>query len=109
LLLRSIIDALSGEILFGFDGTLLALNGVGNIKYLPTICERNGLQTVYLALDNDQAGQDAQRKAVSILKNTVKVEIITDHHEAGVKDLHKLLELRLGAEDEKTKLKEVAL
>jgi len=108
LVTESIIDALSGEILFGFDGTLVALNGVGNIKYLPTICEKNALETVYLALDNDSAGQDAQRKAVSILKDTVKVEIITSHHEAGVKDLHKLLELRLSGEDEKTdKLKEV--
>ncbi|RMF99516.1 MAG: hypothetical protein D6726_12855, partial [Nitrospirae bacterium] len=107
LITESIIDALAGEIYFGFDGTLIALNGVGNIKFLPTICEKNAFEIVYLALDNDQAGQDAQRKAVSILKNTVKVEIITDHHEAGVKDLHKLLELRLGGEDKKPKLKEV--
>ena len=90
---ESILDSLAGDIYFGaLPFSLCALNGTPNVKWLETIVDAYSPQKMFLALDNDSAGREATGKAREILKGKkVKVEIVEDHVEAGVKDLHALL------------------
>jgi hypothetical protein len=81
--------------------SLLALNGVGNVKFLPEIIEKHKPERILLALDNDnghQAGQLAQQKAIELIKSQgdIEVEIVYTHKAMGVKDLHQTLLAQAG-------------
>lgn len=94
LVTESIIDALSGEILYGSHLTLIGLNGVGNVKFLPEIIHKYQISKVHLALDADEAGQIATKKAINILPQEIDVYIKKDCQKAGVKDLYQLLKIK---------------
>jgi len=97
LITESVIDCLSGEILLNLQrASLLALNGVGNVKFLPEIVSKYQPERILLALDNDnghQAGQLAQQKAIELIKSQgdIEVEVVHTHKVMGVKDLHQAL------------------
>jgi hypothetical protein len=93
LVTESILDSLAGDIYFGhISSSLCALNGISNVKWLETIIDAYAPRKMFLALDNDSAGKEATEKAREILKEKkVKVEIVKNHIEAGVKDLHLLI------------------
>ena len=93
LITESILDGLAGDVYFGRPSlSLCALNGIPNVKWLDQIVDTYSPHKMLLALDNDLAGKEATEKAKEILKGKkVKVEIVKDHINAGVKDLHKLL------------------
>jgi len=96
LLTESIIDSLAGEVLFGLKSeSLLGLNGVGSIKYLPEIIDKYKPRKFLIALDNDSnhnAGQLAQQKAIKLITDKgIKIELITVHKDRGVKDLYQVL------------------
>jgi len=93
LITESILDSLAGDVYFGRPSlSLCALNGIPNVKWLEQIVATYSPRKILLALDNDPAGKEATEKAKEILKGKkVKVEIVKDHINAGVKDLHKLL------------------
>lgn len=95
LVTESITDALAGEVVLGnATMSLLALNGVQNVKLLPEYCKTGH---VLLAMDNDgdgngHIGQKMQQEAEKLLLgNGCKVSLVTHHIVAGVKDLHRLL------------------
>ena len=95
LVTESFTDSLAGEVILG-DSTmsLLALNGVGNVKLLPQYIRNCN---VWLALDNDgpkngHIGQVMQMEAEKLLLNEgCRVSHVTQHIAAGVKDLYRLL------------------
>lgn len=96
LVTESITDALASDALTGdTDKSLLALNGVGNIKRLPDYVTK-GCHCL-MAMDNDKEangkiGQRKQDEAAQILiANGCSVSYCTRHYVAGVKDLHRLL------------------
>jgi hypothetical protein len=96
LITESITDALAGEVILGDTSlSLLALNGVANVKLLPLyVNSRN----VLLAMDNDgpengYIGQQMQSEAERILLDRgCRVSHVTSHIIAGVKDLYRLLQ-----------------
>lgn len=94
---ESILDALSYSQLWpDRSESLVALNGVGNARLLPSLVEwarkaGRPIQDVILALDNDQAGRQAAEKAAACLGSSVRIYRLDDLTAAGVKDLHKLL------------------
>lgn len=94
LVTESIFDCLAGEILYGNHITLIALNGVGNVKFLPEVLHKYQIMTVYLALDNDDAGSIANQKAIEIIPQEIEVYLKKDHIKAGVKDLYQLLKIK---------------
>jgi hypothetical protein len=96
LLTESIIDSLAGEVLLNLKSeSLLGLNGVGNVRYLPEIIEKYKPGKFLIALDNDSnhnAGQLAQQKAIKLITDKgIKIELITVHKDRGVKDLYQVL------------------
>ncbi|MGE3152097.1 MAG: CHC2 zinc finger domain-containing protein [Nitrospiraceae bacterium] len=95
LVTESILDCLAGDALFGPTFTLCALNGIGNVGKLPEYLTRLHAKIVYLALDNDpepDKGPKAQQEAIALLTGLgLHVVEVRVHHQAGVKDLHKLL------------------
>ena len=95
LVTESILDCLAGDALFGPTFTLCALNGIGNVGKLPEYLTRLKAKIVYLALDNDpepDKGPKAQQEAIVLLTRLgMHVVDVRVHHQAGVKDLHKLL------------------
>jgi len=93
LVTESILDSLAGVEVLTFKKTpsLLALNGVGNVNQLKSL-EQVRPQEVWLALDADEPGRSAQRRAVEIVKSLgAKVVEVDIHLRCGVKDLHKVL------------------
>jgi hypothetical protein len=101
LVAESILDALSALTLWPErEDSLLALNGVGNVRLLPAVLQQvaragRPIRLVRLALDNDAAGREAARQAETFLTPLgVRVVAETAHVEAGVKDLNKLLRER---------------
>lgn len=94
LVTESIIDCLAGELLYGSHLTLIGLNGVGNVKFLPEIIYQYQISKVHLALDTDDPGQIATKKAIDILPQEVEVYIKKDCQKAGVKDLYQLLTIQ---------------
>lgn len=99
LVTESIIDCLAGELLYGSHLTLIGLNGVGNVRYLPELIHRYQIQAVHLALDTDEPGQLATRKAIEIVPQEIDLYIKKDHHKAGVKDLYQLLTIQRQKEE----------
>jgi len=98
LLTESIIDSLAGEVLFDLKSeSLLGLNGVGNVRYLPEIIEKYKPRKFLIALDNDSnhnAGQLAQQRAIELITDEgIEIELITIHKDRGLKDLHQVLML----------------
>jgi hypothetical protein len=93
LITESILDGLAGDVYFGRPSlSLCALNGIPNVKWLDQIVDTYSPGKMLLALDNDPAGKEGTEKAKEILKGKkVKIEMVKDHINAGVKDLHKLL------------------
>lgn len=94
LITESIIDCLAGELLYGNHLTLIALNGVGNVKFLPEIIYQYQISKVHLALDADEPGQIATKKAIEIIPQEIEVYIKKDCQKAGVKDLYQLLKIK---------------
>ncbi len=95
LVTESILDCRAVEVLFGPAFTLVALNGIGNVRQLPDYLRRLDAKIVYLALDNDpdpDKGPKAQHEATALLTALgIHVMEVRVHHQAGAKDLHKLL------------------
>ncbi len=93
LVTESVLDGLSGEIVLGDSRiSLCSANGVGNIEKLADLLKQHPFKDVYLALDNDEPGEKAQKTATSIVRATGgRVIPVDDHIHAGVKDLHKLI------------------
>lgn len=103
---ESILDALSyPELWPDRSESLVALNGVGNIRLLPSLVEwarqaGHPIKDVLLALDADEAGRQAAEKAAACLKNSsIRIYRVDDHSSAGVKDLHKLLLIKNNNEE----------
>ena len=94
LITESIIDCLSGELIFGSHLSLCSLNGVGNAKYIPEIIYKNNFKAVYLALDADNAGRMTEQKLIEIIPHEIDVHLIKNHIKEGVKDLYKLLKIK---------------
>lgn len=96
LVTESITDSLAGEVILT-DATLslVALDGVGNVKRLPDYIPAGS--KVLLAMDNDGEdngciGQKMQAEAARLLvEQRCHIEYVTKHIEAGVKDLFRLL------------------
>jgi len=107
LVTESVLDALAGELVIGDDSiTLCSLNGVCNADQLGDLFVQYRPREVILALDADEPGRKAAQEAIEIAKrHLVPVVEFTDHLDAGVKDLHKLLMLK-GALKESASLKE---
>jgi CHC2-type zinc finger protein len=106
LVTESILDCLAGNQLLQNRTSLCALNSVNNIDRLVPCMQQLRPSTIYLALDNDPErtssqptarrrsppGPAAQQKATDALVHAgFRVVEVTQHREAGVKDLHKLL------------------
>jgi hypothetical protein len=93
LVTESVLDALSGELLLGDDSiTLCSLNGVCNVDQLGYLFIQYRPREVVMALDSDEPGRKATQEAIEIAKHHLAPVIeFTDHLNAGVKDLHKLL------------------
>lgn len=104
LITESITDCLAGDVLFGHCFTLLSANGLRKPEDIVPYLERLKSRVVYLALDNEQEREQAhterkerkgpttQQEFVQCLVNrgihTMEVRV---HHNAQVKDLHRLL------------------
>lgn len=104
LITESITDCLAGDVLFGHCFTLLSANGLRKPEDILPYLERLKSRVVYLALDNEQEREQAhtarkerkgpttQQEFVQCLVNrgihTMEVRV---HHNAQVKDLHRLL------------------
>jgi len=98
LVTESITDSLAGEVILGNTQiSLVALNGTGNVKYLPNYIH-NGSE-VLLGMDNDgeqneYIGQQTEAEAEKLLlSKRCHISHITNHVDAGVKDLFRLLQL----------------
>ncbi|WP_447859637.1 toprim domain-containing protein [Nitrospira calida] len=98
---ESILDALAILTIWPEErASLVALNGVGNVRLLPALLQRAAragrpIRTVQLALDADQAGRKAAEEAVALLAPlgvTVSRDREAAYAERGLKDTHKLLE-----------------
>ncbi|WP_353684347.1 CHC2 zinc finger domain-containing protein [Thermodesulfovibrio sp. 3907-1M] len=96
---ESIFDCLAGELIYGNHLTLVALNGVGNVKLLPDVIHKYNLTTVHLALDNDEPGKIATQKAIELIPNEIDTFIKKDHVRAGVKDLYQLIKIKAEKEE----------
>lgn len=104
LVTESVLDALSALVLWPERAdTLVSLNGVGNVRLLPTLVQqaakaRQPIRLVRLALDADQAGRDATAQAEALL-SPLGVQLLDEdaHVQAAVKDLNKLLLNRIGS------------
>jgi hypothetical protein len=101
LVAESILDALSAVALWpDWPDSLVALNGVGNVRLLPTLVEQANhagqpVDVIRLALDADPAGRQATEQAKQLLTPLgVRVEEEDAHVKSGVKDLNKLLQLQ---------------
>jgi len=96
LVTESVLDALSGELLLGDDSiTLCSLNGVCNVGQLGYLFIQYRPREVVMALDSDEPGRKATQEAIEIARcHLAPVVEFTDHLNAGVKDLHKLLMLK---------------
>lgn len=94
LITESIFDCLAGEIIYGNHLSLIALNGVGNVKYLPELLHKYQISKVHLALDTDEPGKIATKKAIDLIPNEINVYILKDCQKAGVKDLYQLLKIK---------------
>jgi hypothetical protein len=100
LVCESILDALAGEVLMQ-DGeiSLASVNGVGNVELLEDYFQQLRPREVVFALDADEPGQTAMKRAIEIARTCdIKIKLIEEHKKAGVKDLHKLLLLKKGGE-----------
>jgi hypothetical protein len=95
LVTESVLDALAGELVIGDDSiTLCSLNGVCNVDQLGDLFVQYRPREVIMALDADEPGRKAAQEAIDIAKrHLVPVVEFTDHLDAGVKDLHRLLML----------------
>jgi hypothetical protein len=95
LVTESVLDALAGELVIGDDSiTLCSLNGVCNVDQLGDLFVQYRPREVIMALDTDEPGRKAAQEAIDIAKrHLVPVVEFTDHLDAGVKDLHRLLML----------------
>ncbi len=95
LVTESVLDALAGELVIGDDSvTLCSLNGVCNVDQLGDLFVQYRPREVIMALDADEPGRKAAQEAIEIAKrHLVPVVEFTDHLDAGVKDLHRLLML----------------
>lgn len=94
LVTESIFDCLAGEIIYGNHLTLIALNGVGNVKYLPELLHKYQISKVHLSLDTDEPGEITTKKATDLIPHEIDVHILKDCHKAGVKDLYQLLKIK---------------
>jgi len=96
---ESIMDALAAEIVLDDETlTLISINGSGMTEYLPDLFNELRPEELLFAMDNDAPGRGAQQKAMQIaLAFCNKLQVIDDHVRAGVKDMHKLIELRAPA------------
>lgn len=74
LVTESILDAIAGEKLFSMpEGTLVALNGVGQAAEIERLLKYVTPKEVFVALDNDDSGREAGKIIKRILdKNRVK-------------------------------------
>ncbi len=95
LVTESILDCLAGEELMGPQFTLCALNGIPNADLLLPAMRRLRPDSVHLALDNDpedNRGPATQRWLKDqLLADGFDVMEVRHHHDANVKDLHRLL------------------
>ncbi len=75
---ESVTDSLAGDVLLGLnEATLVALNGVSQVNQLPLLLKSVRPDKVFLALDNDCSGREAQNRVVMILNEFgVNVEVI---------------------------------
>lgn len=106
LITESIVDCLAGDELFGPSFTLCALNGLNTVERLQEYLKQLPSRIIYVALDNDASciavgnapqnssrkkGPHAQKELVSLLTHMgYHVMEVLLHHNASVKDLHKL-------------------
>ncbi len=106
LITESIVDCLAGDELFGPSFTLCALNGLNTVERLQEYLKRLPSRIIYVALDNDASciavgnalqnssqkkGPHVQKELVSLLTHMgYHVMEVLLHHNASVKDLHKL-------------------
>ena len=106
LITESIVDCLAGDELFGPSFTLCALNGLNTVERLQEYLKRLPSRIIYVALDNDASciavgnapqnssrkkGPHVQKELVSLLTHMgYHVMEVLLHHNANVKDLHKL-------------------
>ena len=106
LITESIVDCLAGNELFGPSFTLCALNGLNTGERLQAYLKRLPSRIIYVALDNDagctalehplhisppKKGPHVQKELVSLLTHMgYHVMEVLLHHNANVKDLHKL-------------------
>lgn len=101
LVAESVLDALSALTLWPErPDSLLALNGVGNVRLLPLVLQQAAqagrpIRRVTLALDADEAGRKAAAEATQYCTALgVPVVLERAHEDAGVKDLNALLRAR---------------
>jgi hypothetical protein len=100
LVTESILDCLAGNQLLQSRTSLCALNSTNNIDRLVPCLKQLRPSTVYLALDHDtqltphtDPGPQAQERAKrQLLDAGFRVVEVRHHVQAGVKDLHKLLQ-----------------
>ena len=97
LVTESIFDSLAGEVILGdTDISLVALNGVGNVKLLPNYIKNAHVQ---LAMDNDgpENGKIGQKMSIEaellLLQNGCTVSHLGHHTIAGAKDFYRLLKM----------------
>lgn len=105
LITESIVDCLAGDELFGPSFTLCALNGLNTGERFQGYLKRLPSRIIYIALDNDgegrvsdsrlagspKKGPHVQKELVALLTNMgYHVMEVLLHHNANVKDLHKL-------------------
>lgn len=90
LVAESIIDALAGEIILDdYDISLAALNGVAQVAQLEQMIKALKPGKVFLSIDNDGAGQEANRVARQILiKNRVAHEVLNIQQKDMFRELH---------------------
>lgn len=102
LIAESITDCLAGDVLFGNCFTLLATNGLRKPETIFPYLERLKSRVVYLAMDNEQEDQNATRKdrkgpttqlefVEHLVQHGIHTMEVRVHHNARVKDLHRLL------------------
>lgn len=101
LVAESVLDALSAlELWPERPDSLLALDGVGNVRLLPTLLHQAAqagrpIRRLTLALDADSAGRQAAQEAQQLCAAfAVSVVLERAHEDAGVKDLNGLLRAR---------------
>jgi hypothetical protein len=90
LVAESIIDALAGEIILDDDNiSLAALNGVAQVVQLDRVIKTLKPKKVFLSIDDDGAGQQANKVARQILiKNRVAHEVLNIKQKDLFRELH---------------------